>query len=95
MGKTAKHLIPSVTHDLTPQRTTCLDCGGQAADHKQIPDRVGTDVLGPAAHVLLFKTGDSFADHGFDFSLSFHGDLERLPRDTAETIGELTPLSAL
>jgi len=27
MAKTAKHLIPTVTHDLTPQRTTCLDCG--------------------------------------------------------------------
>jgi hypothetical protein len=27
MGKTAKHLTPTVTHDLTPERTTCLDCG--------------------------------------------------------------------
>lgn len=27
MGKTAKHLTPTITHDLTPERTTCLDCG--------------------------------------------------------------------
>jgi hypothetical protein len=27
MAKIAKHLTPTVTHDLTPQRTTCLDCG--------------------------------------------------------------------
>lgn len=27
MAKTAKHLTPTVTHDLTPERTTCLDCG--------------------------------------------------------------------
>jgi hypothetical protein len=27
MAKTAKHLTPSVTHNLTPQRTTCLECG--------------------------------------------------------------------
>src|SRR5262245_5296876 len=27
MAKTAKHLTPTVSHDLTPERTTCLDCG--------------------------------------------------------------------
>lgn len=27
MAKTAKHLTPTVTHDLVPERTTCLDCG--------------------------------------------------------------------
>jgi hypothetical protein len=27
MGKTAKQLIPTITHDLVPERTTCLDCG--------------------------------------------------------------------
>jgi hypothetical protein len=27
MGKTAKHLEPTITHALTPVRTTCLDCG--------------------------------------------------------------------
>lgn len=27
MAKSAKHLTPTVTHDLTPERTTCLDCG--------------------------------------------------------------------
>lgn len=27
MAKTAKRLTPTVTHDLTPQRTACIDCG--------------------------------------------------------------------
>jgi len=27
MAKTAKHLTPTINRDLTPQRTTCLDCG--------------------------------------------------------------------
>ena len=27
MAKTAKHLTPTVTHDLTPHRTACLVCG--------------------------------------------------------------------
>lgn len=27
MAKTAKHLSPTATHDLAPERTTCLDCG--------------------------------------------------------------------
>ena len=27
MAKTAKHLTPAITHDLTPERTTCLHCG--------------------------------------------------------------------
>lgn len=27
MGKTAKQLTPTITHDLVPERTTCLDCG--------------------------------------------------------------------
>lgn len=34
MAKTAKHLDPTITHDRTPQRTTCLDCGRHLrADH--------------------------------------------------------------
>lgn len=28
MAKTAKRLVPGVTHDLAPQRTACLHCGG-------------------------------------------------------------------
>lgn len=27
MGKSSKQLTPTITHDLTPERTTCLDCG--------------------------------------------------------------------
>lgn len=27
MGKTAKQLTPTITHDLVPERSTCLDCG--------------------------------------------------------------------
>src|SRR5918996_903436 len=27
MAKTAKRLDPTITHDLTPQRTTCPSCG--------------------------------------------------------------------
>lgn len=27
MGKIAKQLIPTITHDLVPERRTCLDCG--------------------------------------------------------------------
>jgi hypothetical protein len=27
MGKTAKQLTPTLTHDLVPERITCLDCG--------------------------------------------------------------------
>lgn len=27
MGKAAKQLTPTITHDLVPERTTCLDCG--------------------------------------------------------------------
>ena len=47
------------------------------ADHEEVTDQVGVDVLGAAAHVILFKARDPFADVGFDFSLCFHGDLER------------------
>ncbi len=29
MAKTAKSAPPTITHDLTPERTTCVHCGGQ------------------------------------------------------------------
>ena len=49
------------------------------ADHEKVADQVGVNVLGPPAHVFLFKARHPFADGGFDFSLCFHGDLERVP----------------
>ena len=48
------------------------------ADHEQIADQVGVDVLGSPAHVFLLEAADPFADGGFDFSLRFHSDLERV-----------------
>jgi hypothetical protein len=42
------------------------------ADHEEITDQVGVDVLGSAPHVFLFKASHPFADRGFDFSLRFH-----------------------
>src|SRR6266851_1989662 len=40
---------------------------------------MGVNVLGPSSHVILFEATDPFADGGFDFSLCFHGGLERVP----------------
>jgi hypothetical protein len=56
-------------------------CGQHAveADHEKVTDQVGVNVLGSPAHLILFKTADSVADGGFDFSLALHGDLERGP----------------
>jgi hypothetical protein len=47
------------------------------ADHQQVADQVGMDVLGPPAHIVLFEAADPFADCGFDFSLGFHNNLRR------------------
>jgi hypothetical protein len=49
------------------------------ADHEEVDDRVGVDVLGPPAHVLLLEARDPLADGGLDLPLRFHGDLERAP----------------
>ena len=45
------------------------------ADHEQIADQMGVNILGAPAHVFLFEAADPFADGGFDFSLCFHGGL--------------------
>ncbi len=42
------------------------------ADHEEITDQVGVNVLGSPAHVFLFESADPFADGGFDFSLRFY-----------------------
>jgi hypothetical protein len=42
------------------------------ADHQEDVDQVRVDVLGSPAHVILFKATDSFANRGFNLSLSFH-----------------------
>jgi len=46
-------------------------------DHEKVPDQVGVDILGPAAHVLLLKATEPVADGGFDFSSGSHRNLER------------------
>ena len=45
------------------------------ADHEEIAEQVGVNVLGAPAHVVLLKATNSFTNGGFDFSLCFHGDL--------------------
>jgi hypothetical protein len=47
------------------------------ADNQEIPDQVGVNFLGSAAHVLLLKAIHSFADGSFDLSWCFHCDLKR------------------
>src|SRR5262249_20202319 len=47
------------------------------ANHEEIAEQVGADVLGPAAHVILLEAGDALGDGGFDFSLRLHGKLAR------------------
>jgi hypothetical protein len=52
--------------------------GGQDAlepDGDQIADQVSVDLFRAAAHVVLFKATNPFANRGFDFPLRFHGDL--------------------
>jgi hypothetical protein len=46
------------------------------ADHEQVADQVGVDVLGPPAHVVLLEARDPFADGRFDLSQRFHGVLD-------------------
>ena len=43
------------------------------ADHEEIAEQVGINVLGPPAHVVLLKATDSFTNGGLDFSLGSHG----------------------
>jgi hypothetical protein len=82
-GQMGPYLFEQVPPLLGRQRLDQLLFGrGQdalEADHEKVIDQVGVDVLGPAAHVFLFKATDPFADGGFDFPLGFHGDLKRVP----------------
>ena len=51
--------------------------GGQnalKADHEEITEQVGVNVLGTPAHVVLLKATNSFTNGGFEFSQCFHGD---------------------
>ena len=65
------------------------------ADHEEIIDQVGANVLGPASHIFLLEARDPFADGGFDFALGFHVDLEGDPRPagshTARTVRRWRP----
>ena len=42
------------------------------ADDDEIVDEVGVDVLGAAAHVLLFEAAHAFGDGALDFALGHH-----------------------
>jgi hypothetical protein len=53
------------------------------SDHEEITDQVSVDVLGAAAHVLLFEARHPLADEGFDFSLALHDDLKQVSADAA------------
>jgi hypothetical protein len=48
------------------------------ADHDQMIEHVGLNVLGSPAHVVLLEATDPLADGGFDFSLRFQSNLNRL-----------------
>ena len=47
------------------------------ADHEEIPEQVGMDVLGAPAHVILLEATHPFTNSGFDLSLGPHGDFSR------------------
>jgi hypothetical protein len=44
------------------------------ADHEQVAEQMGVDVLGSPAHEILLEATDSVANRGFDFTLRLHGD---------------------
>jgi len=49
--------------------------GGQnalQADHEEISEQVGVNILGSAAHILLLEARYGFTNGGFDFSMGFH-----------------------
>ena len=43
------------------------------ADHEQVTDQMGLNVLGAPAHEFLLKATDSLGNGGFDFALRLHG----------------------
>ena len=51
--------------------------GGQnasKADHEEITQQVGVNVLGAPAHVVMLKATNSFTNSGFEFSQCSHSD---------------------
>jgi hypothetical protein len=44
------------------------------ADHEEIAEQMGANVLRSPAHVVLLEAANAFTNCGFDFSLSSHGD---------------------
>jgi len=91
LDQMSPHLLQEVSALLAREgRDQVLFGGSQDAlepDHEKLADEVGVDVLGPPAHVLLFKAADPCTDGGFDLSLRFHNDLERarIPRQRSGT----------
>jgi hypothetical protein len=49
------------------------------ADHEEITDHVGLNVLGFPAHAFLFEMSVPSTAGGFDFSLRFHSHFEPAP----------------
>jgi hypothetical protein len=47
------------------------------ADNNQIIYQVSANVLGPPAHVFLFKAAHAARNFAFDFALRFHRDPSR------------------
>ena len=43
------------------------------ADHEEIAEQMGANVLRSPAHVVLLEAANTFTNGGFDFSLGFHG----------------------
>jgi hypothetical protein len=46
------------------------------ADNEEIPEQVGVNVFGTAAHVILLKAAHPLADGCFYFTLCFHAALD-------------------
>jgi len=57
-----------------------LGCRQHAAEanQDQVADQMGVDLLGTAAHILLFEAVDPLADSGFDLALCLHAHLKRV-----------------
>src|SRR5208337_2391209 len=82
------HLLEQVSPLLGWERLDQMLLGGSQdaleADHEKVVDQVYADVLGPAPHEFLLEAAHPLADSGFDFSLRFHGDLQRVPSHRRE-----------
>ena len=75
------HLLQQVPPILSRKRLDEMLFGGSQyalkADHEEITEQVGANVLRSSAHVILFEATNSFTNGGFDFSLGLHGKLRR------------------